>query len=355
MRAACIAMVCLAPSSPAFAFHGGHTFERSANEGGGGGMFFDGSPRFKGYTCAVCHVRTCESCHGDDEEDEDEGGEDDDEALRVEVTSDPSELVRDRRYTPGATYAIRVRLRGEHLGLRSRSRIRTFVAEIDDDDAVPVGGYSFDEQAILAWDGGRVIAARGTEDQREWTFDVTMPGPGAGGLTLYLSAVATISGRDDDVVRVVGPLDDAVAAYSRSFCEGDGPCEKGPPRRAPATSPAGCSVTGARAGAGGIALVLVLVVAAAARRRRGAARTAIVALAILLVACWDPSVGTECPNAICGDAGTERGPDPPLDECAVATCESDSECRQACPPAPEGLAACCDPERGCVFAQETCP
>jgi hypothetical protein len=110
MRTAPLFVTCLTLPIPAFAFHGGHTFERSANEGGGGGMFFDGSPRFKGSTCAACHVRTCDNCHGDDPGD-DEGGEEDDEGLRAEVTSDPGGLIRDRRYTPGETYEIRVRLR----------------------------------------------------------------------------------------------------------------------------------------------------------------------------------------------------------------------------------------------------
>ncbi|MBI2896792.1 MAG: hypothetical protein HYY06_24760 [Deltaproteobacteria bacterium] len=356
MRTASLFAVAITLSTPALAFHGGHTFERSANEGGGGGMFFDGSPRFKGYTCAVCHVRTCESCHGDDPEDKDEGGDEDDEALRVEVTSDPGELIRDRRYSPGETYAMRVRLKGEHLGMHSRSRIRTFVAELDTDDGQPVGDYSFDEREILAWDGGRVIAGRGIEDEREWTFEVTMPEAGAGRLTLWLSAVASISGRDEDVVRAVGPLDDAVAAYSRSFCEGDQRCDRGPERRAPASSPAGCSVAvgGGLAGASPLALV-VFVLGLVARRRRPAVRAVAVALAIVMGSCWDPTTSAECHNAICGDSGTQTGPDPPLDECALAACGSDLECREGCPPAPEGWTACCDQEHGCVFEHEACP
>jgi len=57
----CIGIVVHCTSS-AYAFHDARSFETPMVEGGGGGQYFSGSPRWKRYDCSVCHVGGQASC-----------------------------------------------------------------------------------------------------------------------------------------------------------------------------------------------------------------------------------------------------------------------------------------------------
>ena len=59
-RIAVIALVIAVTAGSAAAFHPAASFEKSANEGGGGGLYFTGALRGKGYDCAICHVEPAE-------------------------------------------------------------------------------------------------------------------------------------------------------------------------------------------------------------------------------------------------------------------------------------------------------
>jgi len=93
-----LAMVVVA-ATPAYAFPTGGQFDQDAvMNDGGGGIAFDGSPRFAGHTCEVCHT---DAPH----------------LIGVRLEADAPQLFT-AGYTPGHQYHLRVVLENEHAGLQ---------------------------------------------------------------------------------------------------------------------------------------------------------------------------------------------------------------------------------------------
>ena len=160
-------------TAPAHAFHSAMLFPDSASVGGGGGLFYNGSPRHKGYTCAACHT----GAPG---------------LARLVVTSEPASLLTDGLYTPGLTYAIAVSLAGESRGLDAAVNYNTFGVEVLDTADAPVGTFQNfaggDMVTTIALDA---LFARGQNNSgaSAWSFEWVAPESGAGPVTFYVSGV----------------------------------------------------------------------------------------------------------------------------------------------------------------------
>jgi hypothetical protein len=224
------ALLCLTAAGPAHAFHGGKSFELSANAGGGGGIFFTGAARWKRYDCSICHVGS-------------NGG------VSIAVTSTPAELITRGEWEPGTTYEIVLELLGESRGFESGANINTFVAEITDQAGNPVGSFDFDASELATWSDGHVIGARGNPDRTRWTFHFTAPPRGTGAIALDIGMVdgngAGVSpGRASDL------HNDGVATAHHTLCEAGAPCPRDAEAPEPSDAPpaSGCSASGSSAG-----------------------------------------------------------------------------------------------------------
>lgn len=343
MRWGLIALLTLLPSA-ASAFHPLTSFGESANEGGGAGFYFTGSPRWKGYNCRICHV--------------DSAGE-----ISFSISSTPPELFADNVWTPGATYQIAVRLEGEHN--KRKTNPNAFLAELLADDLTAVGTFSGrDLQPVRDTPG--VIAGRAEQDQTEWSFELLAPGAGAGRLSLYLAGVdgngAGVEGDADEELQTDALGDDVFVGQWR-FCEAGTSCDTTADARRSGTSPAswGCRATpgDASASAAASAAMLLVLLGLLVRKRR--ATLVAVALCGMTASCFDPVLPRECTNRIC-DAGGASGLDSgersdasfmPM-RCQCVGCASDAECHRTCQPDP-GLRACYYPaEGGCWLVAGSC-
>ncbi len=234
----------LSISSSAHAFHEVASFSRTANSGGGGGMYYSGSKRFKGYDCSICHV-------------------DAQRRIAVEVNSPLTSGV----YTPGLIYPVTVRLLGEHRGLQSAFNPNTFVADFTDAAGNPVGLVASGGQQVLLEAERTVAVAEGFgEGETEWTFSWWAPSEGSQA-TLHI-AMLDGDGADDSERRFIDPLNDDVATYALALCPVDTVCEPDTP--APVDdAPMSCGVGGGQGGATVLLIVLVAVLLRAGKERRG--------------------------------------------------------------------------------------
>lgn len=269
MRALILAASLLCTSN-ALAFHGQADFARRGIEGGGGGMYYTGAERWRGYDCTVCHV-------------------DADETIRFSVNTTPAELIVDGRYTPGQTYAFEVRLQGEHRGLTEEFNPNTFVLEIVDSSGAPVGRYgSFDENAERPPGQNLVVAKGESWAVDQWSFEWTAPDAGTGLVTLHLAGVDG-DGASGRLGRTGDPFGDDVFVGALSAGENES---------APVPTMGGCSASG-RSSLGGAFLMLLLLV----RRRSWMCLPLLAALG-----CDDPETGIrDCERGICSatDAGRD--------------------------------------------------
>jgi len=157
------------------AWHTGASFHAAPGAGGGGGVFYTGSPLDRGWTCAACHV--------------DAPGR-----LRVDIQSEP-DLFVSRTYTAGQSYALTIRIRNEELGLQSgRSNFNGMALSVLDDEALPLGRLSGGDEFFIrsnASGTAAFIASQSTTaGQTEWTFSWTAPDAEAAvPLTFYLAVV----------------------------------------------------------------------------------------------------------------------------------------------------------------------
>jgi hypothetical protein len=237
----------LAPA--ARAFHSQMLFPDDASVGGGGGLYYNGSPRHKRYTCEACHI--------------DPPG-----LARLVVTSEPPALIDEGTYDPDALYSLTVRLAGETRGLDAAKNYNTFAVEIIDAELRPVGQYlDFAAGGLVTTIAFDALFARARDElvATEWHFDWQAPPAGTGPVTLYLAGVDG-DGAGSKAVVATDPLgDDVMVAEHRLF-------EAGQPRPTPPAS-SGCQGGGAGAGAGGAGLGLAAALALAlGRRRRATAR-----------------------------------------------------------------------------------
>ena len=243
MRLALAISVLAALAGDASAYHEVRSFPVSANFGGGGGYYYTGSPRFKGYACDLCHT----------------GGEG---RIAVEVRSDPAELLSAGVYTPGQTYRIDVALAGEHRGLGSAFNPNTFTAEVIDGQRAAAGAFGAgDDPVVELTDGGRVAIAEGFGNgETAWHFFWSAP-DGDGPLGFYL-ALLDGDGASDPEVRFIDPFNDDVATFSKILCRRGATCAEPEPEPEPESPASGC-----QSAPGGAGLWLVLVLLAARRRR----------------------------------------------------------------------------------------
>lgn len=307
LGASLVAMLGFGPTADAY--HNAD-FATPVTRGGGNGIYFNGSPRYKRYDCTACHALASG-------------------AIAIELASDPAELIAERRYTPGASYRLIVTMFGEHLGdPRGTSGFdhNSFVAELDDDGGQLVGSWSSDDRdRVFTMDvaGGeaQVVAGYDGRGGTTWSVSVVAPVAGTGRITLYLGAVDG-NAAGGGVETVVDPFGDDVFVGAWRFCEAGSSCDTTVPEvseedieEAHASPASGCSTAGHGSG---WPLVLAAVVLLAAVRRR----LVIAAVAIAVVGCADDPVVVECPNGICeySSEGNPFGNDPVLNR-AFFACE----------------------------------
>jgi hypothetical protein len=201
------ALACLAPAA-ADAYHTGKVFDDAPGAGGGGGVFYTGSPSVRRWDCTVCHI--------------DAPG-----TLQVSVTSQPPELATEQRYTPGMTYQLTVAMDAptSQLGLGSpRSNFNAMVIAAEDATGGAAGVFvGFDSGKFYA--RGNALLASDSPDVNEtsWSFNWTAPPAGTGAVTLWFGVVdgngANASASEthtdalgDDVAMRALALQDGVAA-----------------------------------------------------------------------------------------------------------------------------------------------
>ncbi len=248
-------------------FHQPASFEAGAGDGGGNRVYFDGSPRHKGYDCTACHT-------------------DAPRAITAQIAATPALA---GAYQPGASYQIAVTLVGEHAGFGAADNQNGFVAEIVDDTAAPAGMLaSPDLDVAQTIDDGNVIAGEG-RGATAWAFTWTAPAAGAGAVTLYLGMVDG-NGAASAQVPENDPGGDDVAVARLRLCEGSAGCAAPPAAVQTESKAAGCSASG---GGGSLLVVLALL---GLRRRR-------VLAACVLAGCFAPNVPGECPDHVCGTPG----------------------------------------------------
>ena len=299
MRASLVAILMSLCAAPAAAFHGQADFDKPALEGGGGGRWFTGSPRFRRWDCTVCHA-------------------DGEGLIGLTLATEPPGLVRDGVFVPGATYAVTVTLQGEHRGLDAMLNPNTFVLEIVDEAQEPAGIFAGLGSGVERPPGEELVVARGEFDgATEWSFEWIAPEPGSGPVTLYLAGVDG-DGAGDRLGRTGDPFGDDVFVGSMRLQE-EGNVQDGS-----AVMTTGCSAGGARSNGEMVWLYLfgsLLVLLSRDRRaRRGAAQ---LALAVLLYGCHDPSAGAgECVRGICETADRDASSGVPGSDGGGATIDA---------------------------------
>jgi len=249
-------------------FHPAASFEKSANEGGGGGLFYTGALRDKGYDCAICHVDPAEQ-------------------VAIELVAEPA--LSGGTYTPGTEYAITLTMVGEHRGFGAVSNRNTFLAEVVTDADAPAGSFAADLDRFELVDDDRVVAsAAGAETT--WSFTWQAPASGAGALTFHVGLVDG-DGASDPGSSSTDPNGDDVAMLALRLCEGAPGCADRPRRERDDSAAAGCSTAG-----GGLGTLAIVLVALAALHRRRA-----LILLFALAGCFDPKTPAECRDRICGE------------------------------------------------------
>lgn len=263
-------------------FHPAASFEKSANQGGGGDLFYTGALRGKGYDCAICHVDPAAQ-------------------IAIELVSEPPLA---GAYTPGVEHAITLTMVGEHRGFGAVANRNTFLAEVVTDADVSAGSFAADLDRFELVDGDRVLAsAAGAETT--WSFTWQAPAAGAGALTFHVGIVDG-DGAGDPVRASTDPNGDDVAMLALRLCEGDPGCADRPRRERDDSAAAGCSTAG-----GGLGTAALVLIALAALHRRRA-----LVLLFALAGCFDPKTPAECPDRVCGQDPGDDEPDagPPCAE-----------------------------------------
>lgn len=243
VRALAVLALVAAPAV-AHAFHNGSTFDRAPGAGGGGGLFYTGSRRERGWDCTACH----RSPRG---------------RLRVDVSSQPPELIADGRFRASTAYAITVAMRDpqDQLGLQStRANYNGIAVSFLDESGAPAGLIGGFESSRFYARGTSILASDSTtNNETAWTFTWTAPAAAAGPIAINLGVVDGNGGGVGGASTLTDPLGDDVAVHA-FVVRGDA---------AAAAAPA--------AGERGRSLWAALVVAAAILLRRpgGSPRTAV--------------------------------------------------------------------------------
>jgi hypothetical protein len=213
--AVAVAFVTWLVASSAFAFHAGNLFDVPPGGGGGGGLFYTGSPREHGWTCGACHI--------------DAPGR-----SRVNVSSDPPELVAAGSYAPGQTYRLSFALTNEYLGLGSPlSNYNSIAVTALDRSRAPAGAFAGFAAADYYTRGMNIIASAGrTPNETSWSFDWRAPAAGAGRVQLFIAVVDGNAANSTATVTLTDPFGDDIALGSLTLAES---ASAALPRGAPVT------------------------------------------------------------------------------------------------------------------------
>lgn len=206
--------------SAARAFHAADTFSVPAPQGGGGFIYYTGSPRFRRWDCSACHI--------------DAPGQ-----MYFTIVSEPAALLTEQTYDPEQIYDITVSMVGETKGLDSNANYNTFALEIIDQQLEPVRGFfGFDENLMRTSPAGDIIFARGQKniEVTSWTFRWSAPAAGLGYVDMHLAGVDG-NGADSVQLEQGDPLGDDVFVGALRFAERGSPA---PPIEVPTPTAAGC-------------------------------------------------------------------------------------------------------------------
>jgi hypothetical protein len=205
--AGCLVVLCwLSAIQSAQAFHAAQTFADGTENGGGGGggVFYTGAPQERGWTCAACHLNA-------------QG------KLRVLFSS----KLFGTSYTPGAEYAMRIRISNESQGLAAtRSNYNGMVLRIADSKGAPAGRIKdapADIYYVRSNSAGDVsiVANSGMKPrQTEWTFTWAAPAAGKGPVSFHLGVVDGNGGGGGPDDTVTDPFNDDVFMTKVSVNEG---------------------------------------------------------------------------------------------------------------------------------------
>ena len=229
----------------AAAFHSVETFSDSASIGGGSGIYYTGSARFRGWTCTSCHIGAPQD-------------------LLLNVSSDPATLLVEGYYQPDTQYTITVAFANESRGLDANANYNPFAVELVDGADAPVGGFfGFDENLMRLTPAQDVLFARGQKNLEvaSWTFKWQSPPAGTGYVDLYLAAVD--GNGADSAAEASDPLGDDVSTGALRLAEEGVPA---PPITSRGVTGAGC--TAAPGSELGLLGLLLLGLGVAGSRRR---------------------------------------------------------------------------------------
>jgi hypothetical protein len=182
-----------APISAA-AFHAGGTYDQPSGAGGGGGIFYTGSPAEKGWTCAACHI--------------DAPGR-----ATLGLATEPLDLLTDERYVPEQTYQVTVAVVSERRGLTSPlSNYNGFVFTSVDVIGRAAGIIGGGLPGQLYRRDDHIIASAGLiAGETSWTFKWTAPPAGRGAVTFYIGMVDGDGGAAAATETLTDPFGDDVA------------------------------------------------------------------------------------------------------------------------------------------------
>jgi hypothetical protein len=204
----------LAPSA-AYGYHAGKLFDRASGGGGAGGLFYTGSRRDRGWDCTACHV--------------DSPGR-----LRVDVTSQPPELLSQNVYTPGTTYTITVAMvdPGSQLGIAStRSNFNGIAISTLDADGAPAGAIGGFDSGSFHTHGLAILATDTfTVNETSWRFSWTAPADAAGPIAIDLGVVDGDGAGQAGTTTLTDPMGDDVVMLHYVVSDGGTRAERVRPR-----------------------------------------------------------------------------------------------------------------------------
>lgn len=209
-----LAGAALAPAS-AHAYHTGKLFDRASGGGGAGGLFYTGSRRDRGWDCTACHV--------------DPPGR-----LRVDVSSQPPELLSQHVYTPGTTYTIVVTVvdPSAQLGIpATRSNFNGIAISMLDADGAPAGVIGGFDSGRFHTHGPAVLASDTfTVDETSWKLSWTAPTDAAGPIAIDLGVVDGNGAGQAGTTTLTDPIGDDVVMLHYVVADGGGRAERVRPR-----------------------------------------------------------------------------------------------------------------------------
>ena len=192
----------------ALAFHAGSLFDKPSGAGGGGKIFYTGSPKEKGWHCGACHL--------------DAPGK-----IQIVLEADQG-LFQSFAYTPGMSYDITATLIGEHAGTQSATaNFNGLAMTVVDESGEPAGSLSGPADDFYSSGPATIVTSGQKVAQTKWSLRWRAPDTAIGAVTIHVAAVdgnaAGLSGDtltdpwDDDVFVGALALDAAAGKTAQRF------------------------------------------------------------------------------------------------------------------------------------------